>query len=95
MGVSVGATSVVRGSTSVVRVDTDGVVGVLLARPGLPLLVSVGVVLLGVGAVILLASTGGLDRRLPTQVLPRRFALYPLVAGAAVLGAAGMLWLLP
>ena len=95
MSIVPGATSVVRRSTSVVEVDTDGVVGVLVVRADWPLLVALGVVLLGVGAVILLAATGGLDRRLPTQVLPRRFAVYPLVAGAAALGAAAMLWLLP
>jgi uncharacterized membrane protein YidH (DUF202 family) len=59
------------------------------------MLVAVGLLLIGVGAVIWLAASDGLDRRLPTQVLPRRFAVYPLVVGAVVLGAAAMLWLLP
>jgi hypothetical protein len=75
--------------------DVAGLAGVVLARAGLPLVAAVGLILVGVGVVILLAASDGLDRRMPNQVLPRRFARYPLVAGAVLLGAAAMLWLLP
>jgi hypothetical protein len=65
------------------------------AGSGFPPLVVLGVLLVGVGAVILLAASGRLDERMSTQVLPRRFALYPLGAGTAALILALMLWLLP
>jgi hypothetical protein len=72
-----------------------GVSGVVPAGSGFPPLITLGLLLVGVGAVILLAASGGIDQRMPHQVLPPRFALYPLVAGAAALLVAAMLWLLP
>lgn len=86
---------IVLGVDSVEPGDASGVAGVLLVRAGSPMPVAVGLLLIGVGAVIWLAASDGLDRRMPSQVLPRQFALYPLVAGAALLAMAAMRWLLP
>jgi hypothetical protein len=48
-------------------------------------LLTVGFVLVGVAALWRLADWGGLSERMPTQVLPRRAARYPLVAGVALI----------
>jgi heme/copper-type cytochrome/quinol oxidase subunit 1 len=52
-----------------------------------------GLILLVTALLIVLGDTGGMSRRMPTQVPPRRIALYPLVAGvvALVIGAAGII----
>ena len=47
-----------------------------------------GLVLIAVAGVLLLADSGGLSRRMPTQVPPRRFALVPLVGGLLLLAYA-------
>jgi hypothetical protein len=59
------------------------------------LLVGAGVVLVGAGLLIVGAGAGGMHRRMPVQVPPRRLATVPLVAGAALLAVAGVLALLP
>jgi hypothetical protein len=41
----------------------------------------VGVILLGVAGLWVLADWGGLSRRMPSQVLPRRAAWYPFGIG--------------
>jgi hypothetical protein len=46
-------------------------------------LIIVGVILVGIAALWVLADWGGLSQRMPSQVLPRRAARYPLIAGAA------------
>ena len=48
-------------------------------------LLIVGFILIGVAGLWLLADWGGLSQRMPTQVLPRRAAWYPFVAGAALI----------
>ena len=48
-------------------------------------LLILGFTSLGIAALWVLAEWGGLSRRLPTQVLSRRAALYPLVVGAALI----------
>jgi hypothetical protein len=53
--------------------DTFGVVGV------------VGAILVIAGVVMFLMAWGGMDARMPSQVPPRRFALYALGAGALLL----------
>jgi hypothetical protein len=45
----------------------------------------VGLLLLATAALIAIADTGGMSRSMPTQVPPRRFARYPLVAGVILL----------
>jgi hypothetical protein len=59
-----------------------------------PLVVG-GVLLLVMGLVILAGASDGLDRRMPTQVLPRRFAAYAFACGAALLATAGIVSLFP
>ena len=44
-----------------------------------------GLVLIGAAALLLVADTGRLSARLPTQVPPRTFALLPLAAGVLLL----------
>ncbi len=44
-----------------------------------------GLVLVGVAALWVLADWGRLSERMPTQVLPRRAAWYPFVAGTALI----------
>jgi hypothetical protein len=45
----------------------------------------VGSILVGIAGLWVLADSGGLSRRMPTQVLPRRAARYPFVAGVALI----------
>ena len=45
----------------------------------------VGLVLLSAAGVIILVDSGGMSRRMPTQVPPRRIALYPFIAGVTLL----------
>jgi TRAP-type C4-dicarboxylate transport system permease small subunit len=47
-------------------------------------MLTVGVALIVVGCVIVLGDWDRLSDRMPTQVLPRRVARYPLVAGTAL-----------
>ncbi len=61
----------------------------------LTLLWAGGVILVVSGLVVLAAASHGLDERMPTQVLPRRFAIYPLVAGAILMILAGIMRLFP
>jgi hypothetical protein len=82
-------------ATAVVSLVPWSALGVMVARSTMPLIVALGLVLLGAGAIILAGASDGLDERMPWQVVPRRFAAYPLAAGAATLIGAGMLWLLP
>jgi hypothetical protein len=44
-----------------------------------------GFILVGIAALWVLADWGGLSRRMPTQALPRRAALYPFLVGAALI----------
>ena len=46
---------------------------------------ALGAVLIAAAALLLLADTGQLSARLPTQVPPRTFALLPLAAGVLFL----------
>ena len=48
-------------------------------------LLVVGFILVGVAGLWMLADWGGLSRRMPTQVLPRRAARYPFAAGLALI----------
>jgi hypothetical protein len=48
-------------------------------------LIIVGVMLVGIAGLWVLADWGGVSQRMPTQVLPRRAARYPLAAGVACL----------
>jgi hypothetical protein len=56
-------------------------------------LIVLGVLLVAVAAVIALADTDDLSRKMPVQVPPRRLALYPLVCGVVlvVVGVIGAL----
>jgi hypothetical protein len=47
-----------------------------------------GGLLLVVGLILALATSGGLDERMPTQVPPRRLALTIVGAGVALLAVA-------
>lgn len=58
-------------------------------------LVGAGVVLLVTGLLILAGASDDMDKRLPTQVLPRRFARYPLAVGATLLISAGVIAVFP
>ena len=53
-------------------------------------MIVVGLILIGVAAVMAIADSGQLSRRMPTQVPPRVFACVPLVVGVALV-AAGLL----
>jgi hypothetical protein len=46
---------------------------------------ALGLVFVAAAALILIADTGRLSARLPTQVPPRAFALLPLALGAVLL----------
>ena len=50
----------------------------------------VGGVLVAAGLVMILMAWGGMDERMPTQVPPRRLALYPIAAGALLLAIAAV-----
>jgi hypothetical protein len=50
----------------------------------------VGGVLVAAGVLMILAAWGGMDERLPTQVPHRRFAGYPIAAGALLLVVAAV-----
>jgi hypothetical protein len=52
-----------------------------------------GLLLVASAGVIAVADIGALSTRMPTQLPPRRFARYPLIAGIAlvVIGVAGLL----
>ena len=54
-----------------------------------------GMFLLVSGLLILAGASDDQDRRMPSQVVPRRFARYPLAAGAALLLAAGVASVFP
>lgn len=54
-----------------------------------------GVILAVSGLVVLAGASDDLDKRLPTQVVPRRFANYPLSAGVILLIVAGVGLLFP
>lgn len=51
----------------------------------------VGVLLLIASAVLIVGDSDGLSSRMPTQLPPRRFARYPMIAGLAlvVIGIVG------
>ena len=53
-----------------------------------------GVVLMVVGGVIALGDSDNLSAKLPTQVVPRRYARYPFAAGFALmtLGLVGLMF---
>ena len=53
-------------------------------------MIVVGLILIGVAAVMAMADSGQLSGRLPTQVPPRALASAPLVIGVALV-AAGLL----
>ncbi len=53
-------------------------------------MIVVGLILIGVAAVMAMADSGQLSRRMPTQVPPRALASVPLVVGVALV-AAGLL----
>ena len=53
-------------------------------------MIVVGLILIGVAAVMVMADSGQLSRRTPTQVPPRALASVPLVVGVALV-AAGLL----
>ena len=44
-----------------------------------------GFVVVASSVLIAIADVGGMSRRMPTQIPPRRVAMYPLVAGVALL----------
>ena len=44
----------------------------------------IGVLLLAVAGVLVVADSGGMSRSMPTQVVSRRMARYPAVAGAVL-----------
>ena len=45
----------------------------------------VALLLIASAALIVVADSDGLSERMPTQVIPRRFALFPAAAGALIL----------
>ena len=53
-------------------------------------MIVVGLILIGVAAVMAIADSGQLSQRMPTQVPPRALASVPLVVGVALV-AAGLL----
>ncbi|MEN3274185.1 MAG: hypothetical protein V7636_2946 [Actinomycetota bacterium] len=60
-----------------------------------PALAVLGALLVATAGALAMAASGGLAERMPTQIPPRRFARYPLVAGVALLVIAFAIWLLP
>jgi len=46
-----------------------------------------GLMLICVGVILVLADSGGLSRRMPTQVPPRAMAAVPLLLGVALVVA--------
>lgn len=46
-----------------------------------------GLILLGVGVIMVVAASGGLSNRMPTQVPPRAVAAVPLLLGVALIVA--------
>jgi hypothetical protein len=48
-------------------------------------MVVIGGLLIATGLLLVLGAWGGLDERMPTQVPPRRLAVYPIAAGLALL----------
>jgi hypothetical protein len=50
----------------------------------------VGGILVTLGLLIVLGAWGGLDERMPLQVLPKRLAVYPIAVGAGLLLIAGV-----
>jgi hypothetical protein len=54
-----------------------------------------GGVLVAAGLVMILMTWGGMDERMPTQVPQRRFARYPIAAGAMLLVVAAVGLILP
>lgn len=46
-----------------------------------------GLLLLGVGVIMVVAASGGLSNRMPTQVPPRAVAAVPLLLGVALIVA--------
>ena len=55
----------------------------------------VGGVLVAAGIVMILMAWGGMDKRMPTQVPPRRFARYPIAAGTLLLVVAAVGLIIP
>jgi hypothetical protein len=55
----------------------------------------VGGVLVAAGVVMILMAWGSMDERMPTQVPPRRFARYPIAAGALLLVVAAVGLIVP
>ncbi len=53
-------------------------------------MIVVGLILIGLAAVMALADSGDLSSRMPTQVPPRALASVPLLVGVALV-AAGLL----
>ena len=51
---------------------------------------ALGVILLLAAAAIALVDSGGMSTRMPTQVPPRRIAVYPLVAGVGLVVVAAV-----
>jgi hypothetical protein len=76
-----------RGPARAVAADYEG--GVIAT------IVGAGVILLVTGLLILAGASDDMDKRMPSQVLPRRFARYPLTAGAALLIVAGIAAVIP
>lgn len=56
---------------------------------------AVGGVLVAAGGLMIVMTWGGMDERMPTQVPPRRFAGYPIAAGALLLVIAAVGLIVP
>jgi hypothetical protein len=54
-----------------------------------------GGLLVAAGVLMILMAWGGMDERMPTQVPPRRFAGYPIAAGALLLVVAAVGLIVP
>jgi hypothetical protein len=50
-------------------------------------MIVLGLMLMGVGVIMVLAASGGLSKRMPTQVPPRAMAAVPLLLGVALVVA--------
>lgn len=60
-----------------------------------PTLAIIGLLMIATAGALVMAASGGLAERMPTQVPPRSFARYPFIVGAALLVIAAVAWLLP
>jgi hypothetical protein len=54
-----------------------------------------GTLLVLAAVVLVVADSGDLSSKMPTQVPPRRFARSPLTAGIVLIAIAVIAWLLP